>query len=176
MFYCLCDRIHQRRRRLRESGVLGLVHSVRHICALCHAAAAAQMVRRGRHNHGQLPPGRNYHQQIAGQDGTNHILDLIVFLCYINACIYAHINININININIHRRHWTRTACYSKSLPILFCTRRLTWLACTPNTWRIGASDWPSSRPTRPWSTRKSPKRSCSALKSYLIQVSDKYL
>lgn len=170
MFYCLCDRIHQRRRRLRESGVPGLVHSVRHLCALCHAAAAAQMVRRGRHNHSQLPPGRNYHQQIAGQDGTNHLLDLIVFAPSINACVYAH------ININVYRRLWTRTACYSKSLPISFYTRRLTWLACIPNTWRIGASDWPSSRPTRPWSTRKSPKRNCSALKNFLIQVSDKFL
>lgn len=66
--------IHWRRRGLCESRVPGLVHAVRHLCAVCHVAAATQVVRCGRHNHRQLSPGRNYHQEIAGQSGKSTII------------------------------------------------------------------------------------------------------
>lgn len=80
----LLHSIHWRRRGFCESRVPGLVHAVRHLCAVCHVAAAAQVVRCGRHNHRQLSPGRNYHQEIAGQGGKSTIIVQFNFgLCLI---------------------------------------------------------------------------------------------
>lgn len=80
----LLHSIHWRRRWFCESRVPGLVHAVRHLCAVCHAAAAAQVVRCGRHNHRQLSPGRNYHQEIAGQGGESRVIVQFNFgLCLI---------------------------------------------------------------------------------------------
>lgn len=62
-------RFYWRGRRVCQPRVPGLVHAVRHLCAVCDATVAAQVVRCGRHHNGQLSPGRNYHQEIAGHAG-----------------------------------------------------------------------------------------------------------